>query len=326
MRRIRIGIDVGGTFTDAAAIDAATLEILALEKVPTTHDAKSGVSEGIAQVLRQVLEKHDIAPEEVVFIAHGTTQATNALLEGDVAPCGIVGMGNGFFRGTEEDATKVENLVLAPGKLFPADNVFLDISDEDFENNAEKAVADLASRGNQVIVASCAFGVDDSYYEDIVVKKAQEAGLFATSGSVVSGLYGLAIRTRTAAVNGSLIPKMMETARMTAASVGKAGIAADLMVMKCDGGVMTLDDVARQPVLTMLSGLAASVAGALMHERMSSGIFFGIGRHIHGYFRRERRKSHGKKRQRGRQKSAAQGPRRQNRRHRRRQPDPGGKR
>ena len=83
MRQVRIGIDVGGTFTDAVAIDNATYEIIAKEKIPTTHDSKEGVAEGIINVLQNILRKNGIAPEEVVFIAHGTTQATNALLDGD---------------------------------------------------------------------------------------------------------------------------------------------------------------------------------------------------------------------------------------------------
>ncbi len=92
MRRVRIGIDVGGTFTDAVAIDDATQEIIAKAKRPTTHDAKEGVAEGIIEILRDILTENNIAPEEVVFIAHGTTQATNALLEGDVAKVGVLSL------------------------------------------------------------------------------------------------------------------------------------------------------------------------------------------------------------------------------------------
>jgi N-methylhydantoinase A/oxoprolinase/acetone carboxylase beta subunit len=89
MKKVRVGIDVGGTFTDAVVIDNDTYDIIAREKIPTTHDAPGGVAEGIIQVLQDILAHHHIAPDEVAFIAHGTTQATNALLEGDVATVGI---------------------------------------------------------------------------------------------------------------------------------------------------------------------------------------------------------------------------------------------
>ena len=80
--KVRIGIDVGGTFTDAVAIDNETFELVGSVKVPTTHKAAEGVAAGIVQALHRVMDECSIKPEDVVFIAHGTTQATNALLEG----------------------------------------------------------------------------------------------------------------------------------------------------------------------------------------------------------------------------------------------------
>ena len=94
--KVRIGIDVGGTFTDAVAINNDTYELIGTVKVPTTHTAKEGVAAGIVEVLHKVMEENGIRPEDVTFIAHGTTQATNALLEGDVANVGIVTMGSGL--------------------------------------------------------------------------------------------------------------------------------------------------------------------------------------------------------------------------------------
>ena len=94
-RKIRIGIDVGGTFTHAVALDHQSYQVIAHAVTPTTHSSQYSVSEGIIKTFQDVLQQTGAAPEDVVFVAHSTTQATNALLEGDVAKVGIIGMGRG---------------------------------------------------------------------------------------------------------------------------------------------------------------------------------------------------------------------------------------
>ena len=278
MRRIRIGIDVGGTFTDAVAIDNETGEIIAREKLPTTHGSEEGVAEGIITVLQNLLRRSRIKPEEVIFIAHGTTQATNALLEGDVATAGILAMGCGLEAARVKQISNTGPISLARGKELKTLHAFVKTADAAAaRQEISSAIEKLKESGAEVIVATEPYSVDNPDNEQFVMELAREKGLYATGGHEVSKLYGLRVRTRTAVINGSLIPKMMETADMTEACVKRSGIPAPLMIMRCDGGVMNVDEVRRRPILTMLSGLAAGVAGVLMYERLSDGIFLESG-------------------------------------------------
>ena len=275
-RKVRIGIDVGGTFTDAVVVDNETYEVIAKEKCPTTHHAKQGVAEGIVRNIENVLKKNNISPEDVIFIAHGTTQATNALLEGDVAKVGIVGMGKGLEADRAKKETTAGNIELAPGKFLYTEHEFLESSSLR-EDLIKSAIEKLKQKGAEVIVASESYSVDNPENEKKVIEIANKMGLPATGGYEISQLYGLSARTRTVAVNAALIPKMMETANMTEGAVKESGIRKPLMIMRCDGGVMSIDEVRKRPILTMLSGLAAGVAGALMYEKITDGIFLEAG-------------------------------------------------
>ena len=276
--RLRIGIDVGGTFTDVVAMHAETGALVAQVKVPTTHRASEGVARGIVEGLGLLLEQLRVDPCRVGFIAHSTTQATNALLEGDVARVGIVGAGRFGERWKARVDTRVPAIAIAEGKHLHPDHAFAAIADPESAGEAvRRAVESLQQRGVEVVVASEAFGVDDPRVELAIAEAARARGLWATAGHEVSSLYGLRTRTRTAAINGAILPRMVATARMTARAVVEAGIAAPLMIMRSDGGVMTVEEVERRPIQTMLSGPAAGIAGALMHERVSDGIFIEVG-------------------------------------------------
>lgn len=272
--KVRIGIDVGGTFTDAVAIDNETYELIDTLKIPTTHDAPGGVAEGIVAVINGIMKKCGIDPKDVMFIAHGTTQATNALLEGDVVKVGIAGMGKGMEGMKASSDTQIGDIELAPGKFLYTGHTFVNLAKKEQMN---EAVAVLVRGGCQVIVASAAFAVDDPTSELELMQAAAKKGISATGSHEISKLYGLRIRTRTAAINASILPKMMDTANMTESSVQEAGIKSPLMIMRCDGGVMDINEVRKRPILTMLSGPAAGVAGALMYEKVSNGLFLEVG-------------------------------------------------
>jgi N-methylhydantoinase A/oxoprolinase/acetone carboxylase beta subunit len=275
-RQTRIGIDVGGTFTKAVVIDNDTMEVIGKSSVLTTHAAAEGVAKGVIYVFQRALEDFGVDPRSVVFLAHSTTQATNALLEGDLAPVGIVGMGTGVGGMLAKNQTAVGDIPLVTGRILETHHTFLN-TDKLTPEEARRAIQGLLERGAKVVVASDAFSVDTPGNEILVMEAAKDLGVPATGGHDITKLYGLTTRTRTAVINAGILPKMLETANMTEASVRKAGIEAPLMIMRGDGGVMDVTEMRKRPILTMLSGPSATVAGALMYLRVSDGVFFEVG-------------------------------------------------
>ncbi len=279
-KKVRIGIDVGGTFTDAVVVSNDTGELIAKKKVPTTHHHKNGVSQGIVDSIESVLEEANISPKDVTFIAHGTTQATNSVLEGDVAKIGLISLGDTKIH---DLATRVKTFDISFEKPLQIYQEYIcrkelaSLSFDDRKKKVKEAIETLINKGAEVIVATEVFGVDDAKFEEFVAKVAEEMGHYATNGTNVSQLYGVKIRTKTAIINGGLIPKMVETAKMTDEVVKKLEIPSELMVMRSDGGVMGVHEMYKRPILTMMSGLAAGVAGVLMHEKLSNGVFIEVG-------------------------------------------------
>ncbi|MDU4962572.1 MAG: hydantoinase/oxoprolinase family protein [Sporomusaceae bacterium] len=276
-RAIRIGIDVGGTHTKAVAIDNNSNEIVGKGSVMTTHHHPQGVAAGVVAAFEKCLAENSIRPEEVIFIAHSTTQATNALLEGDVARVGVIGMGGGWLEGfLAKRQTKIANIDLGTGKFIEIDHAYINIKQWSPEV-LTGTIKEMSERGARVIVASKAFGVDNMREEQAVAAAAEQQGIACTMASDITKLYGLTTRTRTAALNASILPKMLDTANSTEQSVRATKINVPLMIMRGDGGVMEINEMKKRPILTMLSGPAASVIGALMYLRASNGIYFEVG-------------------------------------------------
>lgn len=274
MRRIRVGIDVGGTFTKAVAIEMVQGKIVGKVTVPTTHSSGEGVSTGIVQALKSLMEKYQIQNPEIELISHSTTQAVNALLEGDTAKVGIIGMGVGLEKSNVIKRTNVKDIELSPNKYLHTCYRFLDTSKYLDDKEVEQAIAELKEEGAEVIVVSEAYGVDDPSNENFVMEKSD---IPATAGHELTGIYGLEIRTLTAAINAGILPKATSTARFVESAVRNEKISAPVLIMKGDGGVTDMGTFQNKPIITVLSGPAASVAGALLHLRVIDGVFIEVG-------------------------------------------------
>ena len=278
-RAVRMGIDVGGTYTKCVAMDNLTHEIIGKNEVKTTHDDKDGVAAGVVQSFKNCMAENNIAPEDVVFVAHSTTQATNAFIEGDVASVGVIGVAGGGLEGfLAKRQLNLKDIVLDEkvGRKIPVHNRFLK-KKEMTDEKINAAIKELCGEGSQVIVASMAFGVDNMDEEIKIHDLADAQGLPVSMASDITKLYGLTRRTRTAAINASILPKMMATANATESSVRNAGVTVPLMIMRGDGGVMEISEMRKRPILTAPSGPAASVMGSLMYLRASNAIFFEVG-------------------------------------------------
>ena len=276
-KRIRVGIDVGGTFTKAVAIDVKTGSILSKSTVPTTHNAKKGVSEGILDTLSNMLNESEINLDDIEMISHSTTQAINALLESDTSKVGIIAMGVGPEKKEVIKRTNLHDTKINSEQDIKTCHKFLDTSHLISEEEVKDTIKELQSQGAEVIIAAESFGVDDPSNELFVMKNASDLNIPSTASHEISGTYGLEIRTLTGAVNASVLPKTFQVAKFVEETIRGAGVKAPLMIMKGDGGITSMDTFKTKPILTILSGPAASVAGALLHQKVTNGIFVEVG-------------------------------------------------
>ena len=275
---VRIGVDVGGTFTKAVACEAVSGAVVARSVVPTTHASTSGVAEGvIAAVDRVAREVRDGGLGPILLVSHSTTQAVNALLEGDTAIVGVVGIGRRPDLKRASRRTAVGEIRLAPGRTLGTRHAFIDATDGIERDDVRDAIRSLLDEGAEVICASEAFGVEDARAEWMVLDVAADMGVPACAGHELSGLYGLEMRTVTAALNASILPTAMRTARLVEEAVSEDIPGVPLLVMRGDGGAADLETMKKHPLVTAFSGPSASVAGALRHLAVHDGVVVEVG-------------------------------------------------
>jgi N-methylhydantoinase A len=272
---VRVGVDVGGTFTKAVAFDLLVGHVVAEQIVPTTHTAADGVAAGVVQVVTALADQ--LGAERVEMVTHSTTQAVNALLEGDVATVGMVGMGRSPDLRKSRKRTVQARIEVSPGRLLPVVTEFLDVTEGLSPQAADAVIDRLVDAGAQAVSVAEAFAPDDASNEQTLRDAAAARGLPVSTSAELTGLYGLELRSVSAALNASILPIALRTAEVVAEGVAKAGIEGPVMVMRGDGGATDLAGFRQTPARTLYSGPAASVAGVLRTARLTDAVVLEVG-------------------------------------------------
>ena len=272
---LRVGVDVGGTFTKAIAFDLELGAIVAEAIVATTHDDADGVAAGVVRCVTQVAG--EVGADRIELVTHSTTQAVNALLEGDVGTVGVIGLGRIPELSRARKRTQLSQVELSPGRFLDTVPAFFDVTAGLDETAVRVALRSMRSQGVAAVCVAEAFAPDDATNETRVAELAVEEGLVACASTELSGLYGLELRAVTAAINASILPIAVRTAGFVADGVAAAGIHAPVMVMRGDGGATDLAGFRRAPAKTLYSGPAASVAGALRYADVADAVVVEVG-------------------------------------------------
>ena len=273
---VRVGVDVGGTFTKAVACEASGL-VVARAVIPTTHQAVAGVAEGVVRSLRALRHQlRDAGRDHIALVAHSSTQAVNALLEGDTADVGVIGIGRRPDLKRARRRTQLGEIRLAPSRRLRTLNRFVDATPGLTHDVLRDAVRSLVNEGAESLCFSEAFGVDDARGEWMGLEVADEQGIPACAGHELSGLYGLEMRTLTAAINASILPAALRTARHVQDGIEELDHL-PLLVMRGDGGAADLSSMSRHPIFSAFSGPAASVSGALRYLSVHDGVVVEVG-------------------------------------------------
>ena len=248
---IGLGIDTGGTFTDAVIYDFDSEAILASAKAPTRHDT---LVVGIREVLQKLPEK---TLRKVSHAGVSTTLATNAFVERKGRSVALLMM-SPFVVNTDtlpfRYVHKINGGITMEGEISEA----LD------ETEIRKVAREAAAAGCEAFAISGFGSVINPDHELTAARIAfEETGLHAVCGHELTSHLNFIERATTAAMNAKLIPlieSLLDSVREALKDVGLDDIR--MMVVKGDGSQM-LDRVARDfPVETVLSGPAASVVGA----------------------------------------------------------------
>ncbi len=262
-----MGLDTGGTYTDAAIVDMDTLEVLAKGKSQTTyHNLSIGILGAIDEALRS--DAYDRA--DIQFVGLSTTLATNSILTGKGGKVGHIGIGwtpmADYRSGADMDAYIKGGHGVWAQEIAPLDT-------EALEEAIQKMQAEVDS-----FVVSSHFSVYNPAHELQAARMIkQRTGLPVVLGHHLTSQLGVPERSVTAVLNARLLPIISDFLDGVESSLNERGVDATILVFKGDGTLMNIEKARERPVETILSGPAASLMGGKLLCKEDNFIVVDIG-------------------------------------------------
>jgi N-methylhydantoinase A/oxoprolinase/acetone carboxylase beta subunit len=274
---LRIGIDVGGTNTDAVLMDG--LSVVSKIKTPTTPD----VTTGITAALRHILASSGTMTTDISGVMIGTTHFTNAVVERKrLEPTAAVRLGLPATLALPPMVDWPDDLAERLGRhtyLCHGGHEFdgREISPLDADEIREVA-KDIAGKGITAIAVSSVFSpVNTSMEQEAAAIIAEEVpGAQVTLSSDI-GRVGLLERENAAILNACLRPLARETISAFRQAIADLGITAPLYITQNDGTLMSADYAEQYPVLTFASGPTNSMRGAAFLSGLKDAMVVDIG-------------------------------------------------
>ena len=273
-RPIRIAVDIGGTFTDLQVLDGRTGSIHAWKTPTTPNDPSEGLMRGV----REAAAQFRFALAEVGLLLHGTTIATNAVLERRLARGALLTTAG--FEDVLEITRHYRRELYAldpdpPPVLIPRDRRFGVSERIRADGSVERALdpaaipALLARIGDAECVAVCLLHAYANPAHEHALRNALLAakpGLAVSLSSEISPEIREYERTSTTVLNSLLMPAVQDYLRRLEARLGEDGFAPTVFLVQSNGGACTLRRAAEQPAGLLLSGPSG---GALAAERLA---------------------------------------------------------
>lgn len=257
-----LGIDTGGTYTDAVLIDLESNSIISKAKALTTRDDLSvGIRNSMKLFDRSLLKK-------VSMVSLSSTLATNSVVEGKGCRVGVISVGRDFDSSIVAD----ESITISGGHdLNGAELNPLDI------DSAEKFMNSIKNKVDSIAITSY-LSVRNPEHELILKDLASKIlNLPVVCGHELSSSLGFNERTITSVMNARLIPIIKELISSMKSAMVEYDINAPLMIVKGDGSLMNDEIAVERPVETVLSGPAASMIGAKTLTGLNDAIVMDMG-------------------------------------------------